>query len=103
MSTGSDRKLLGDPHFKLLSFLVSSARGCVDEPLLYGSLRLVDAAARLIDIMEEEGLANDDLMKLRALIKDKMYLIMQDESDFKKFLDDLSLELARIVKKMDRK
>ncbi|WP_272914414.1 DUF6092 family protein [Candidatus Methanodesulfokora washburnensis] len=40
----------------MLSFLVSSARGCVDEPALYGSLRLIDAAARLINIMQEEGL-----------------------------------------------
>lgn len=47
--------ILKDDHFKLLAFLITSARGCVDEPVLYGPLRLVDAAARLIDIMEKEG------------------------------------------------
>lgn len=101
--TGSDRSLLEDPRFKLLSFSVNSARGCIDEPALYGSLRLVDAAARLIDIMEEEGLANDDLIKMRELIREKMDLVMYDETGFKGFLDDLSLELVRIVKRADRK
>ncbi|MGC8933427.1 MAG: DUF6092 family protein [Candidatus Methanodesulfokora sp.] len=99
MLTDSNRKLIENPHFKLLSFLVSSARGCVDEPVLYGSLRLIDAAARLMDIMEEEGLINDDLIRLRELIKEKMNLIMHDEASFVEFLDYISQELARIVKK----
>ncbi|MEM1520161.1 MAG: DUF6092 family protein [Candidatus Bathyarchaeia archaeon] len=101
--TASNKRLLEDPRFKLLSFLVNSARGCIDEPTLYGSLRLIDAAARLIDIMEEEGLANDDLMRLRGLIKEKMDLVMYDETSFKEFLEDLSLELTRIVKRIDQR
>ena len=59
------------PHFKLLSFLISSARGCVYEPQLYGPLRLVNAAVRLIDVMETEGKVNDDLRRLRDLIREK--------------------------------
>jgi hypothetical protein len=99
MLTDFNRKLIESPQFKLLSFLVSSARGCVDEPALYGSLRLIDAAARLIDIMQGEGLVNDDLIRLRELIKEKMDLVMYDEEGFVEFLDYVSQELVRIVKK----
>jgi hypothetical protein len=99
MLTDFNRKLIESPQFKLLSFLVSSARGCVDEPALYGSLRLIDTAARLIDIMQEEGLVNDDLIRLRELIKEKMDLVMYDEASFVEFLDYVSQELVKIVKK----
>jgi hypothetical protein len=99
MLTDFNRKLIESPQFKLLSFLVSSARGCVDEPALYGSLRLIDAAARLIDIMQEEGLVNDDLIRLRELIKEKMDLVMYGEAGFVEFLDYVSQELVKIVKK----
>jgi len=99
MLTGiSKEELLKDPHFKVLSFLITSARGCVDEPKLYGPLRLIDAAARLIDVMEAEGKINDDLRKLRDLIREKMYLVMYDEEGFIKFLDEASRELAKIIK-----
>ena len=91
--------ILNDPHFRLLAFLITSARGCVDEPVLYGPLRLVDAAARLIDIMEKEGKANEDILKLKELIEKKKDLVMYDEEGFIEFLDELSKELARIIKK----
>ena len=90
--------ILNDPHFRLLAFLITSARGCVDEPVLYGPLRLVDAAARLIDIMEKEGKANEDILKLKELIEKKKDLVMYDEEGFIEFLDELSKELARIIK-----
>ncbi len=99
MLTGIKKEeLINDPHFKLLSFLISSARGCVYEPQLYGPLRLVDAAARLMDVMENEGKVNDDLRRLRDLIREKMYLVMYDEEGFIRFLDDVSRELAKIIK-----
>jgi len=90
--------ILTDDHFKLLAFLITSARGCVDEPILYGPLRLVDAASRLIDIMEKEGKANEQILKLQELIEEKKDLVMYDEEAFVNFLDELSRELAKIIK-----
>jgi len=91
--------ILKDDHFKLLAFLITSARGCVDEPPLYGPLRLVDAAARLIEIMEKEGKATLELLELQKLIEEKKDLVMYDEEGFIEFLDDLSKKLAKIIKK----
>ncbi|MGC8949478.1 MAG: DUF6092 family protein [Thermoprotei archaeon] len=87
-----------DEHFKLLAFLITSARGCVDEPHLYGSLRLIDAASRLINIMKNEGKATDELLKIQKLIEEKKDLVMYNEEEFIKLLDDLSRELAKIIK-----
>lgn len=46
-----------DDVFELVAFLVTSARLCVDEPKLYGPLRLVDAASRLLGCI----LSSDEL------------------------------------------
>ena len=90
---------LKDSHFKLLAFLITSARGCIDEPPLYGPLRLVDAAARLIEIIKEEGKATPEIIELQKLIEEKKDLVMYDEEGFIEFLDDLSKKLAEIIKK----
>ncbi|MGC8974654.1 MAG: DUF6092 family protein [Thermoprotei archaeon] len=57
--------IIRDEHFKLLAFLITSARGRVDEPHLYGPLRLVDAASKLIDIMKLEGKLPTSLRSFR--------------------------------------
>lgn len=45
------RKITGDEYlFEILIFLATSARGCVDEPPLYGPFRLIDALSKLIDL-----------------------------------------------------
>ena len=90
--------LLKSDEFKLLSFLITSARGCVDEPQLYGPLRLVDAAARLITIWEKEGKTPPEILKLRDLIEEKEDTVMYSEKEFIQFLDELSKELAKLIK-----
>ena len=86
----STDNILNDSHFKLLAFLITSARGCVDEPPLYGPLRLIDAAARLIEIMKEEGKATPELLELQELIEEKKHLVMYNEKEFIEFLDTLT-------------
>jgi len=90
--------ILKDDHFKLLAFLITSARGCVDEPVLYGPLRLVDAAARLIEIMKKEGKATPEIMELQKLIEEKKDLVMYNEEEFIKFLDELSQRIAILLR-----
>uniref|UniRef100_A0A7C5XH95 Uncharacterized protein n=1 Tax=Ignisphaera aggregans TaxID=334771 RepID=A0A7C5XH95_9CREN len=90
--------IVKDPHFKLLSFLITSARGCVEEPLLYGTLRLIDAASRLIDIMKKENKATEELLKLQKMIEENKSLVMYDEKAYIEFLDRLVKELTKIIK-----
>ncbi|MEO3994079.1 MAG: DUF6092 family protein [Desulfurococcaceae archaeon TW002] len=90
--------IIRDEHFKLLAFLITSARGCIDEPHLYGPLRLVDAASKLINIMRLEGKTIEGLEKIQEMIEEKKHLVMHDEREFIKFLDELIMELVKIVK-----
>ncbi|WP_461865645.1 DUF6092 family protein [Thermococcus sp.] len=94
----STESILKDKHFQLLAFLITSARGCVDEPKLYGPLRLLDAASRLIDIMEDEGKSNDEILKLKELIEENIDVLMYDEEEFIRLLDELAKQLAKIIK-----
>ncbi|MCS7131566.1 MAG: DUF6092 family protein, partial [Hadesarchaea archaeon] len=77
--------------FDILIFLATSARGCIDEPPLYGPFRLVDALSRLIDLYDHvPGLKKDAfLIEIKAEIDGKKFLVMNDPEGFKKFLDEL--------------
>lgn len=39
---------------RIFTYLITSARGCVDEPLLYGPLRLLDAYSMLLGMQKRE-------------------------------------------------
>lgn len=83
---------------KLFCYIITSARGCVEEPKLYGPLRLIDSMARLISLLDTQGLADDFLRKEGAKIEEKKYLVMQDERDFTKFLDELVIDFTKKLK-----
>lgn len=82
-----------DAH-KLICYMATSACNLVGEPPLYGPFRLVDAASRLIDLLEENEATSNNLSEARQLIEDKKYLVMHDEQEFTEFLNELVLKLA---------
>jgi hypothetical protein len=85
--------------YRLISYLVASARGCVDEPKMYGPFRLVDASRRLIDLLEARGLADDFLRQLRIRIDKIENMQLEDEKRFVESLDEAVLSIAKEVKK----
>jgi len=38
---------------KLFAYMITSARGCVDEPKIYGPFRLVDSISKLYGILKK--------------------------------------------------
>lgn len=93
-----DREQLKGNFFELLSFLIVSARNCVEEPKLYGPFRLIDGASKLIEILEGEALADEFLLKLRKKIEEGKYSVMSNKDEFIKFLNDLTLSFADELK-----
>jgi hypothetical protein len=86
--------------YRLISFLLTSARGCVDEPKMYGPFRLLDASRRLIDVLEARGLADGFLREIRIKMDETEGLIdLKDEKRFIESLDDLILALVKEVEK----
>ena len=63
--SGPDRAELPAALEEVVGFLVVSARGLMDEPAEYGPMRLLDAADRLVQALEEQGLATADTAAIR--------------------------------------
>jgi len=100
-STGMEDELNSD-FFNLLAFLVTSARNCIEEPKLYGPFRLVDGASRLIGILAEAHMADEFFVEVRKKIEDGKYSVMDDKSEFIKFLDDLTLDFVDKLKAYEK-
>jgi hypothetical protein len=87
-----------DEFFKLTGYMIASARGCIEEPKLYGPFRLVESASKTIEIMEEMGIENEFLIKAKEKIDREKYSVMQSKEKFIKFLDELILDFTSYVK-----
>jgi hypothetical protein len=87
--------------YELLAFLVSSAYLCVNEPKLYGTFRLIDAACRLIEFSLDSGQL-EDVRFLRGFIEDaneRKLLLMTDEAAYTAFLEDATRRTAKEMKR----
>ena len=73
--------------FDLIGYMTTSGRNLIDETPMYGPFRLVDAASRLIAILEEQGIASSRLSTLRERIDAGKYTVMNDAKEFTAFLD----------------
>jgi hypothetical protein len=83
---------------QLLAYIVSSAAGCIKEPKIYGSLRLIDTAEKLIILFDELGLVQDEkLSELANIINEEKWLCMSDEKAFDEMLNNVSGKLAEFM------
>ena len=80
--------------FKLLCYIVTSARNLVQETKMYGPFRLIDAGSRLIEILEREGSSDRFLSGVREMIEQNKYKVMTDKEGFIQFLDELVLKMV---------
>lgn len=88
-----------DENFQLLAFLLASARGCLDEPPIYGSLRLIDAAEKTINIIMGKFREIKELSEIRKKIEKARSLVLADEEQFAKTLDEIVIEISKIIQK----
>jgi hypothetical protein len=94
------RVLTEDQAFELLTFLVTSARLCIDEPENYGSFRLIDAASRLLGmLLDGEGAVDGDFYaRLRQEIDERKTMVMYDEAAYADLLKHAAREVGRHLK-----
>lgn len=81
-------------YYDLIGYLVASAKELVVDPKMYGPFRLVDAASRLIGILEKQGVADDFMASLKDYIDEEKFSVMTDEAGFISFLDELVTKVA---------
>ena len=82
---------------EILTYLATSARGTVYEPKLYGPLRLMEAANRLIHLMGRINLSDPNLDAFAGRIISEAMTISTDESRCIEFTDEASLIFARAL------
>jgi len=75
--------------FDLICYMLVSARNLDREKKMYGPLRLIDAANKLIEILEKNGICDEFLSQVRTIIESNKYKLMADKEEFVSFLDDL--------------
>jgi hypothetical protein len=83
----------------LICSLIVSARGLVDEPKIYGPLRLMEATQRVVNLAEECSIRNELLTEVAKRIEEYNldYFLAENEEGFIRFMDDLVVLLATWV------
>ena len=83
-----------------VAFLSASADNLKLEPASYGQLRLIDAVARIIDLMRNQDILQDDeLDSIAKDIHENMFSLMTDPEGFDTLLKRTNISLAGIVAK----
>lgn len=83
---------------KMLTYIVTSARGCVEEPTIYGPFRLVDTASKMYYMLKKNGLLDDDeIAKVIDKIDEKKYSCMTDEQEFISMMDEVIEDLVVVM------
>lgn len=91
--------------FNLAVSLVTSARGCIDEPKIYGPLRLIEAISKLATISDYgEGIQkNEFLLNAKNEIETRLVpAAMESEEEFTRLLDELIKKFTTELKKRNR-
>lgn len=97
----STEKKTGDEYlFEISSFLLTSAKGCLREPKLYGPLRLLTAFQRLALLPDYVPSLKRDkfLLEISDEIEKIISLTMTDQEAFEKAINELSVKLGREIK-----
>ncbi len=84
-------KQLSQDFMDLTLFFLTAARGCVDEPHIYGPLRLVDGASKVLALGQKiEGERFDKfLSEVKEMIDREKYVVMESEEKFVALIDRL--------------
>jgi hypothetical protein len=81
---------MSDPIFEHVLYLVASSRDCLDEPLIYGPLRMIEGAQRLIEAFPDD----EFLARQREVMEREKYQVMNDRDAFAAWLDELLRQFA---------
>ena len=80
----------------LVGFLLTSAHGLTDEPTSYGPTRLLDAAGRVLAMMDGQGMLDGSLREIGAEIDRELSASMDQERLLAK-LDELALRWTELI------
>lgn len=90
-----------NPLFDPLVYLVASARDCLDGPIIYAALRMLEAVSRTIEVAADlPGVGQDAfLVEAKRRIDEEKDGVMADRERFVAWLDTLLVEFATEAKR----
>lgn len=77
--------------------MLTSACNLVNETKSYGPFRLIDAASRLITFLSENNISSPSLEKIQEKIEQGKYKVLEGDSQFSAFLNDLVLYTVSVI------
>jgi 23S rRNA maturation-related 3'-5' exoribonuclease YhaM len=80
--------------WKLICFIITSAANLEIEGKLYGPLRLLETATKLIEILRMHGVQSERFYTIQHKIDENKNTMMTDVAQFQLFLQDLALEIV---------
>ena len=82
----------------ILAFMIASAMGCMNEPPIYGPLRLIEAMEKLIDFANRNDFDQDSrLLVIKHRIEEDKSLCMYDEEAFASMLREIGLIVTELI------
>jgi len=82
----------------IIAYMLTSARGLVDEPAVYGPLRLLEGVSRLCGILiEEKHSKASDLRYLKEKIDDRKFSVMTNQEEFIALMDETVLDITEVL------
>lgn len=90
--------LTEDEAIELLTLLITSARTQLDEPAMYGPLRLLTVTERLSAFIQKRASPEAQLL-LKNLVEDipEMHMRMTDDTWYRERLDGLCKDIAKLL------
>jgi len=83
-----------------IAYMLTSARGLIDEPRIYGPFRLADGVSRLCALLAENGHKDKEFLEnLQKKIDEKKYSVMTDQEAFVSLLDDVIIDITHMLMK----
>ena len=76
----------GDEYYELVTFMITSARGLIDEPKEYAPARMMDSVEKLLKIVEKNDIK--EYKEIREIIENENFF-NKDEEELADSLDDL--------------
>ena len=98
----SERIVMSEENLdEILAFLFSSAHLLVNEPHLYGTIRHLDAASTLMGFALDSRQLEDEqfIGELKEDLDERKFLLLTDEDAYCEFLAELTLTMAREMKR----
>ncbi|MEU7578310.1 DUF6092 family protein [Streptomyces sp. NPDC041068] len=78
----------------LAAYLLSSARGLLEEPPEYGVYRCLDGARRALEALDQNGVSTPELSAVRRRLDDQMFSPMGGDELLPEILDDVCMRLV---------